>query len=144
MVDFNSEGLFTSNKSQIIELVILGRRDELINTFQLWRENVIGNTSKEVTLKNKLRAVLFALFLELERTLYRRLVNVKDKKVVDSVEFDKLKASCMGVEAEVDNDSLIDAYLIINNCLDGLGMIRVDKERNYKTLEDLNKLKGLD
>jgi len=134
MVDFNSEGLFTANKGQIIELVVLGRRDELINTMQLWRESKLGNTSREEGLKSQLRSVLFALFLELERPLSR---------TIKSNDFDALKLVCTGVE-DVSDADLLKAFFDLNATLDVLGLIKIDKTKRFDNLEDINKSKGFD
>jgi hypothetical protein len=134
MVDFNSEGAFTANKSQILELVILGRRDELINAFQLWRENLIANTSKEEGLRHKLRAVLFALFMELDQPLKRKL----GKK------YDKLKEFICSTGG-VDPDDLLECFFEINTALDEMNLIKIDNKKRYDTtsIESENAEKGL-
>lgn len=151
MVDFNSEGAFTANKSHILELIILGRRDEAINTFQLWREAVIENSSRKDVLKSKLRGVLFALFLELERPLFRKLsVKVtRDKKslklVGESVEgFAKVKNIVCSVQP-VSDDDLVKVFSDINTALDELNLIKIDNKRSYDTtnVERENEEKGL-
>lgn len=134
MVDFNSEGAFTANKAHILELVILGRRDELINTFQLWRENKLALTSKEEGLRHKLRSVFFAIFLELERPLSRKL---------DQKKFDELKGHIFA--ADLDQDQIVDDYLVLNKALDELNLIRIDNKKSYDTtsVESENSEKGL-
>lgn len=145
MVNFNSEGAFTANKAHILELVILGRRDELINTFQLWREYKIGLSSKEESMKHKLRAVMFALFLELERPIYRRLsVFDKKSKKVNSSKFDEL-SQVIQETGEVEDTDLVDAYLVFNKALDEMNLIKIDNKRSYDTtdVESENSEKGL-
>lgn len=146
MVDFNSEGAFTANKAHILELVILGRRDELINTFQLWGESKILNNSKEETLRTKLRAVILSVFLELERPLYRKLVKRNDKgRVIDSSEFDSIKDKIIDFDQAVEGDELIKIYFTLNQALDELNLIKVDNKRAYDStsIETENEQKGL-
>ena len=134
MVDFNSEGAFTSNKAHILELVILGRRDELINAFQLWRESRIENNSKEPNLKNKLRAVLFALFLELERPISRRL----------KAHYDSIKKTVYSLDV-IDDRDLINVFLLINEALDEMNLIKIDNKKKYAStlVENENEEKGI-
>jgi len=146
MVDFNSEGAFTANKAHILELVILGRRDELINTFQLWSESRISNNSKEETLRTKLRAVFLSVFLELERPLYRKLVK-RDAKghVLDSSAFDSIKDNIINFDKSVDGSELINIYFTLNKALDDLNLIKVDNKKFYDStsVETENTQKGL-
>jgi len=146
MVDFNSEGAFSANKSHILELVILGRRDELINTFQLWSEAKISNSSKEETQRYKLRAVLFSVFLELERPLYRKLIKRgKMGNIIDSENYDFMRAKLTRFEQIVSADDLIKLYLLINTTLDELNLIKIDNKRAYDStnIETENGEKGL-
>ena len=148
MVDFNSEGAFTANKAHILELVILGRRDELINTFQLWAEAKIANSSKEEGLRNKLRAVLLSVFLELERPLSRKLSVRKGKDdgyKVDSSKFDKIKKQIVSFDEDLDHKDLMDIYFILNKALDEMNLIKIDNKRAYDStsIETENEQKGL-
>ena len=141
MVDFNSGDVFTSNKGFILELVVLGRRDELLNTFQLWREYKLGRNSKEETTKFKLRAVLFTLFLELDRAIFRKLKKVDD---VNKIVYEEFKEKVLSVDPILD-DELIELYFVINNILDSLNLIKIDTKRAYDTTnaETENEEKGL-
>ena len=139
MVDFNDSGVFTTNKAHILELVILGRRDELINTFQLWSESVIANNSRKEGLSNKIRAVMLSLFLELERPLSRKLKDNAD------VSFDDLKKKLTDFESTLEDDELLNIYFIINNALDAMNLIKIDNKRAFDStsVETENEEKGL-
>ncbi len=144
MVDFNSEGAFTANKSHILELVILGRRDELINTFQIWKEHDIENTGNTRKYRAKLVSILFSMFLELERPLYRKLtITNKETKTTDTTKYDALKKIIFSKEAN--DDEVIQAYLDLNNALDELNLTKIDNKRSYDTtsIETENLEKGL-
>jgi len=135
MVDFNSEGAFTANKSHILELIILGRRDELINTYQLWKENSFANNSKAESLKLKVRSVLISLFLELDRALFRRLA---------SADYELMKHDLL-TEPVLSDDMLANYFFKINTELDSLNLIRIDTKKKYDTreIEAENQEKGL-
>lgn len=144
MVDFNSEGAFTANKSHILELVILGRRDELINTFQLWKENQVENTGKASKYKSKLVSILFSMYLELERPLHRKLTTTnKETKTTDTSKYDALKQTIFSTEPS--DEEVIQAYLDLNNVLDELNLTKIDNKRIYDTtsIETENLEKGL-
>ena len=141
MVDFNSGDVFTSNKGFILELVVLGRRDELLNTFQIWREQKLGRSSKEESTKFKLRAVLFTLFLELDRAIYRKL---KTPDEADNVKYEEYKKKVLDIK-DIEDGELIELFFVINNILDGLNLIKIDTKRKYDTTnaETENEEKGL-
>ena len=133
MVDFNSEGAFTSNKGHILELLILGRRDELINTFQAWKKESLLKTAKARTYKGDLHSIIFALFLELKEALKR---NDKDN-------FEKLESDILG--ENLDDKDLIKCFYIINQSLDKLNLIKIDNKKSYdsRLVEEENESKGL-
>ena len=135
MVDFNAEGMLSANKSHILELIILGRRDELINTIQLWTEQRIANTSSVEHTKNKVRSILKAVFFELERTLQRKL---------DKEKYEEIKQKIMTTN-DITNEELEEVFLKINEVLDGLNLIRIDNKKQYDTtnIESENEEKGI-
>jgi len=135
MVNFESDQLLTTNKGEILNLIILGRRDELLNIFQKWREDCISNSAGATTQEYKLRGCLFTLFLELERPLYRKLEKEQFNSLKDFVYTDK----------EVTKRNLISAYDIINKFLDDINLIKIDTKKNFdsRNLEEENKEKGL-
>jgi len=132
MVDFNNDNVLTANKAHILELVILGRRDEMINTFQLWAEAKIAGQSKEENLKIKLRAVMLSVFLELERPLSRKLIKRDAQgKVKESAIFDTMRDVLLDFSTVVDDDELVSIYFVINTALDEMNLIKIDNKRVY-------------
>lgn len=135
MVDFNSKELFTANKSEILNLIILGRRDELINTFQLWREKVFANSGEQLKLEHKLRSCLFSIYLELEQPLTRKL----DKEQIILIE------DVVLTNQRVEEKEILTAFKLINGFLDDINLTKIDVKRKYDTtdLEAENEAKGL-
>lgn len=135
MVDFNSEGMLSANKSHILELIILGRRDELINTLQLWNEHKLEQNSLADKTKSKVRAVMRSVFYELVKTLERKL---------DKDDYKKLKYKCTTYE-NISDTELEEAFLQINSILDELNLIRIDNKKQYDAtnIEAENEEKGL-
>jgi hypothetical protein len=127
MVDFNSPNLFTANKGDILNLVILGRRDELINTFQLWKEYCISNASSKLTMEWKLRASMFAIYLELAEPLERKFENKPEQlKELKEVVFTSDK---------VTEEQIIKAFRSINGFLDELNLIKIDTRKRFDTTD---------
>ena len=133
MVDFNSEGAFSSNKGHILELLILGRRDELINTFQLWKEAQSSNSSKEESLKHKLHSILFSIFLETKEALNR--FYKEDYALIE----DKI------LKRTLTDTDILKLFFKINSCLDELSLIKFDSKKKYdsRQVEQENYEKGL-
>jgi len=123
----------TLNKIEIVSIRILERWDEAINTFQIWRENKVANSSKEETYRNKIKAVLYALFIMNREMFERRL---------DAEAFAELVKVALSDDAEAED--LEDCFLNMNKAFDDLGLVRVDLHKEVRSLEQLNKLKGFD
>ena len=135
MVNFESEQLLTTNKGEILNLIVLGRRDELLNTFQVWRESCISNSASEKTQEYKLRSCLFTIFLELERPLDRNL---------DKEAYLELK-NFVNTKDDVEEKDILKAYSTINTFLDKINLTKIDTKKNFdsRNLEAENKEKGL-
>jgi hypothetical protein len=133
MVDFNSETMLGTNRSHILDLIILGRRDEWINTFQRYQVSRFDGRSNFRELFNSLKAILMTLSLELKETLVRKW---------SSSEFDSFFIS---VRESSDDSSLLVAFNRINEVLDSLNLIRIDTKRQIDTtnIELENETKGI-
>lgn len=123
----------TLNKIEIVSIRILERWDEAINTFQLWRENKVANTSRAENLEHKIRAVLYAIYIMNKEMFERRL---------EKEAFESLSKIALSMDAKT--EALEDCFFKMNDAFDDLGLIRVDISRKVRTLEELNKVKGFD
>lgn len=123
----------TLNKIEIVSIRILERWDEAINTFQIWRENKVANTSKAENLEHKIRAVLYAIYIMNKEMFKRRL---------ESDAFDDLSKIALSLDAG--SDDLETCFSNMNKAFDDLGLVKVDLARQVNTLEELNKKKGFD
>lgn len=83
MVNFDSDQLLTSNKGEILNLIILERRNECIDSFKAWFKSSISNGSDLINKSYALRSSLLSFFMEIEIPLQRK---IKEKK-----DFDELK-----------------------------------------------------
>lgn len=137
MVNFDSDGAFTANKSHILDIVTLGRRDELINTFQLWREKHLAQSAEAHRLKYKLIACMGALFIEMNNEFKRKLGD--DKLYTDLIEL-----LMLDLKPPTDNE-MLSIYLRMSEILDGMNLTKRDNKRYYDTTscEAENAEKGL-
>ena len=133
MVDFNSEGMLGTNRSHILDLIILQRRDDLINAFEEYRFSVKEGRSDTSVKLNRVCSRLEALFMELKHVLERRL---------DKEEYDELKIKVMKIENQ---EELITVFDTINKLLDTLNIITIDKKKivDYTNTEASNESKGI-
>lgn len=122
------------NKIEIISIRILERWDEAINTFQLWKENKVANTSRIETLENKVISILYSIFIMNER-LFNRMLKKQ--------EYENLK-KIIKKQNDVSSTDLEESFDIMNKVFDELGLIRVDTEFKKQTLEEINRKKGFD
>lgn len=135
MVDFNAPEMLSSNKGEIINIVILGHRDEVINAFKLWKEKKLNETTAYKPIEDKLKGCLFALFLEIIEVLKRKL---------EEEEFQKIK-SLLFSNKQIEEEELFYCYENMNRVLDEMNLIRIDYKRkiNYLDTEEENEANGL-
>jgi hypothetical protein len=135
MVDFNSAELFSANKGEILNLIILGRRDETINAFQMWRETKLNN-SGDSRIRNKLLSCMSALYLEIAEALERK---IKEKETIDILN------KALFSNFSVTDDDIILIFRTLNKVLDELNLIKIDTRKNIDTtnIEEENLEKGL-
>lgn len=138
-LDLRNEGVFATNRSHILDLVTLARRDETINLFQIWKEKHLLNLSDEERTRIKFGTSLAALFLELDNELTRKW----DK--TNSIDLTKAKNLLIYGEEIPTAEQLIKIFFKISFILDSMNLTRRDKIQsvNYNNIEEVNKMKGL-
>ena len=137
MVDFNSDGALGTNRSHILDLVVLQRRDDFINAYEEYRFSVLQNGSDSATKLFKLKSRLESILLEIDRLLFRRV------KEVHKTTYEELKTLINSDEVKIDN--VMRAFNLINLILDELNITRIDTRRkiDYTDIEASNTSKGL-
>jgi len=114
MVDFNAEATVSSSAYDILRVLILQRRNDVIDAIESYLK--IEEHSTPDT--NIIRARMFSLFLEIQAMLKR-------KHRPD--EYDSIKLLC----TDKDFVKLQDVFLIINEFLDENRLIRIDTKEIY-------------
>ena len=146
-LDLTNEGVFATNRSHILDLVTLARRDETINLFQGWREKHLLSSSDEERSRIRFASSLGALFLELENELTRKWDTSNGDKVDDDkkISIEEVKKILISTDQEPKPEDLIKIFFKMSFILDDMNLTRRDKIRNIdtKNIEEVNKNKGL-
>lgn len=115
MVDFNNETTVTRPAADIVRVLILQRRNDVIDAFEYYRgkkaEGIAINTSL-------LQKRMFSLFLELQATLKRRLKDPDYKVLLEQIKSTKY-------------EELYPAFLTFNEELDRMKLITIDTGKVY-------------
>jgi len=132
--DFGNEASLGTNRSHILDLIVLGRRDEWLNTFQKYRIACMQNDSNKTILFSSLRAILETIEFEIRETFKRRLK--KDPS------YDKFK---LMIDKCSTDEELVKAFDVVNSVLDGLRITRIDNRKYVDStdIEATNLSKGL-
>jgi hypothetical protein len=109
MVDFNNETTVTRPSADIVRVLILQRRNDLIEAFEFYEKKKSTGIAVDIGL---LQSRLFSLFLELQASLKRR----------EKEDYDRL---CRQVRSRK-YEELLDAFLFINEFLDKMKLTQID------------------
>jgi predicted SAM-dependent methyltransferase len=112
MVDFNAEATVSASAIDILRILILQRRNDVIDSFEQYRK--VENHSHPDT--GIVRARMISLFMEIQAMLKRKIrdYDALVKKVLSE-----------------DFDDLEDAFFKINEFLDHNRLIRIDNRKIY-------------
>jgi len=136
MVNFESDATLGTNRSHILDLIVLGRRDEWLNTYQKYSIALLDNKSGSNELFNVLKSILLTMSIELKETMLRKWTN--DEKPDYNEFLTKIR--------KANNDQeIISCFDALNQLLDGLNMTKIDTKRYFDTtsVETENQEKGL-
>jgi len=119
MVNFNNENTIATPPRDVIKILILQRRNDLIEAIEDYnKRKFIGSD----TGTQFIQARLFSLFLEIQNILSRRM-SPKD--------YEKLEKVLLSDSLE--SRKLIDIFYQINNILDSADLIKIDTRKQYDT-----------
>jgi len=129
MVNFNSEATVGVPAEDVEKISILQRRYDFIEAVESYNKQVFRKIQPDSSV---VRARLMSLFLEVYAMLKRRL----EQEVFSNVE----KICTTGEEF----NEVMSAFLIINNELDVVRLIKIDTRvvYNERNVEEENKIKG--
>ena len=132
MVDFNNETTIATPPGEIIKIVILERREQVIESIEYYyrAEGSNADLSHKVT---ALRATVLSLWYELQAMVQRRL----DAQAYEEVE--------QGIKSSKKFEDLILSFEWLNKFIDEIGLTYIDTRVRYdrSRVEDANIKKGL-
>lgn len=130
--DFNNESSLGTNRGHILDLIVLGRRDEWLNTYQKYLVAKSNQDANKTNLFYILVGILKTIELELRETLKRQMKE-------DYTEFKKNLDDCEN------ENTLMKVFDRLNKVLDELRITRIDNKKNVDptNLEATNESKGL-
>lgn len=134
MVDFNNEATVATPPGEVVKIVVLERREQVIEALERYHQ--IGEEADAHHQVTIAKARLMALWYQIEAMVYRRLKDVKDP-TYEEVE----KAVC---EAR-DFDEVVEMFKFFNHFIDDMGLTFIDGRERYdrRRVEDANSKKGL-
>ena len=129
MVDFNNETTVTRPAADIIRVLILQRRNDVIDSFEFFRKSKANNIQSSTAI---IQSRLFALFLELQAAFKRRYKEADYTRLLKRIESSQYA-------------DLYDAFLTMNEELDKLKLTQIDTGKVYDStrVEEENKAKNL-
>jgi len=130
--DFNNESSLGTNRGHILDLIVLGRRDEWLNTYQKYLVAKSNQDANKTNLFYTLVGILKTIELELRETLKRQMKE----------EYKEFKKNLDDCENE---NTLMKVFDKLNRVLDELRITRIDNKKNVDptNLEATNESKGL-
>ena len=129
MVDFNNEATIGTPSTEVVKILILQRRYDLMESLE--KHNRLQNQNQDSD-TSTLRARLFTLFMEIQAGLKRRLPTKEYTELLD----------WMNSEEETD---IMQAVYKINEELDKINLTKIDTKKVYDStrVEKENRMKGL-
>lgn len=112
MVDFNADATVSSSAIDILRILILQRRNDVIDAIETYRK-LEEHSSPDTTI---VRSRLFSLFLEIQAMIKRK-----------HKEYDQIKESCDSKDFE----ELLKTFLELNEFLDMNRLTRIDTKNVY-------------
>ena len=130
MVNFNNESTVSTSAANIVKILVLQRRADLIEALEGYKKQAYKGLEVDIA---PVRARLFSLFIELQGSLKRQL-----KSEADYIELKR--------KVESDNEEeMLEAIYYFNEYLDKMRLTRIDTKETYDSgsLESENKVAGL-
>jgi len=122
-------------KIEIVSIRDLELWNETIERLQNHYENKLNNSSRVELLRVKVEGSLYGIFI-MNQELFKRKLTPKMFDYLETIQMSKRK------NGETINHE--EYFAIVNKVFDEIGLTRIDFERIQKTLEETNRLRGLD
>lgn len=129
MVDFNNEATVGTPATEVVKILLLQRRYDLMEALEKYYKDKFQQTETDLTI---VKARLLTLFLEMQAGLKRRLKKTEYDLLIQKINAD--------TESELN-----EAILTLNEELDKINLTKIDTRKVFDTSRALleNKVKGL-
>ena len=139
MVDFNSDSTVSTPPGDVVKIVVLERREQVIEALEAL--HFVDHGQQDTSHKEGiLRSRIMALWYQLQAMVYRRLAKAKGTEDDPSYKM----VETMIVTARKQND-MIEAFEWMNCFIDDMGLTFIDSRERYDRthVEDANTKKRL-
>jgi hypothetical protein len=132
MVDFNNETTIGKPPKEIVALIILEKLYNFLEAYEEYIKRRLGGAAWPIA---TVRARLSTLFLIAYPMLKRRL---------QPEAFEKVRVLCEDTTSKPADKEILDAFKIISNVLDELGLTKLDDKPvfNRRRIEEANTAQG--
>ena len=133
MVDFNSEQTVSTPATELVKVLILQRRNDLIDAMEKFNTDLYLGVQGTAT--SMVRSRLISLFFEIQPILKRKMTNEVYNKLKDTIFF----------EDDLDSMKIRKAVIELNEFIDEIKITRIDTRKQYDRtiVESQNKEHGL-
>lgn len=138
MVDFNNETTVGTPAVDVVRILILQRRADVIEALEVYNKQDDSGVDPPLPL---VKSRIYSFFLELQGALKRKLCK-KDKKGKNkSNDYDWLIKQLKSNKF----DELVDVFLYLNEYLDSIKLTRIDTKEQYdrSSFETDNRKNGI-
>jgi len=136
MVDFNNDVTVGTPAIDVVRILWLQRRSEVIDHLELYTKRDAQGVTGDLS---GVRSKLFSLFLEVQPCLERRVLP-EELKALDCAEFNALRVKFRQAKTE---EELLDLFYLINHQFDDLLLTRLDtKKRHDRTRWEIDNKAG--
>ena len=142
MVDFQNEATVSTPAADIVRILILQRRNDVIDAIEAYHRNKFKGTPAETY---EVRARLYSLFLEVQAALQRKAKENPELQEEYALLDQTIKGDADYQRDDDDANHLIQCFEYINTWLDTNKLIRIDTKKQYDTtrVSDEDAEKGL-
>lgn len=139
MIDFRSDSTVSTPPGDVVKIVILERREQVIEALEAYHLLSIGD--QDATLKlDIIHARIMAFWYQVQAMAKRRLKEAKGTE--NDPDYEMVKEA---IKESKELDNLIESFEWMNVFVDDMGLTQIDSRSRYDrtNIEDANLKKGM-
>lgn len=140
MVDFNNESTVSTPPGEVVKIIVLERREQVIEALESYYRSLAADLDTSVKI-DVLYARLMAFWFQIEAMARRRLKDARGGE--DDLTFEQVRKAVINSKNKF--DAMIEAFEWMNQFVDKMGLTVIDGRAQYdrRNIEDANLKKGL-